>query len=431
MDQKDPKAQYGKISWWTAAGIVVANMIGTGVFTSLGFQLEAVRSSWSIIALWTIGGVLSLIGAFVYAELGTHFRKSGGDYVFLSETFHPLLGYLYAWTSLTVGFSAPIAIAAMAMVYYLKPFLSVDAGTFFGILLILVVSIFHSLSLRRSSGFHAVLTIFKVVFAVALVITGFLYPPEKDPSLDFTSPWLEELFLPGFAVSLIYVSYAYTGWNSAAYITEEIRSPQKDLPLALVAGTVFVSLIYVLLQLVFLKHARTGELEGQVDVALIAFGDLNGSNVVHWISLFISLQLISTISGYVWIGPRITFAMARDFRLWKGLSSVNRNGIPVRALWFNSGISILLVLTGSFEQVLLYASFVLQLMGTLTIASSLKIKVREGNFRSPFKPLIQVVYILFSTWILLYTLFEKPFESLVGLGIMGAGAILYQFDKRY
>lgn len=421
--------QPGKIGWKTACGIVIANMIGTGVFTSLGYQLEEVNSSWSILILWTIGGLLSLIGALVYAELGTHFKQSGGDYIFLSRTFHPLLGYLYSWTSLTVGFSAPIAIAAMAMVYYLDPFIHGGYGKVVAITSIILVSLFHSFSVHHSGIFHSVFTIIKIVFAIGLILLGFIIPAPEVNAINFTSPWSHELFLPGFAVSLIYVSYAYTGWNSAAYITEEIEKPEQNLPKSLITGTAFVSVVYILLQIVLLRHATPSELTGKVDVALISFGDLFNGSLLPWISLLISIQLISTISGYTWIGPRITFAMARDFKLWKRLSVTSRGGIPVRALWFNTGISILLVLSGSFEQILLYASFVLQLMGTFTIASSLCIKPEPGNYKSPFRPYLQIIFILFSLWILAYTFYERPGESLIGLFVIGTGIGLYFFDR--
>ena len=200
--------------------------------------------------------------------------------------------------------------------------------------------------------------------------------------------------------------------------------------MALLTGTLFVTIVYILIQLTLLNLSAKDSLVGQVDVALIAFEKINSGKWVPWISALISFQLISTISGYIWIGPRITYSMARDYNIWQALSKTNSSGIPVRALWFNSGISILLLLSGSFEQILLYASFVLQLMGTLTIAASLTVKPQPGNFRAPLRPLLPIIYTIFSIWILGYTLYERPIESLIGLALMSAGAILYLIDKR-
>lgn len=403
-------------------------MIGTGVFTSLGFQLAEVQNTWSILLLWTLGGGMALIGAFVYAELGTHFRKTGGDYIFLSEAIHPAVGYLYAWISLTVGFSAPIAIAAMAMNGYLSPLFgeTILPGLFF----LLAVPLAHVFSVRRSAYFQDTLTLIKIAFVLILILLGFGFSAVVEhPAFDFSSSWQKEVILPGFAVSLIYVFYAYTGWNSAAYIIEEVDQPEKNLPKALIWATVLVMVVYIFLQLVLLKHASVIQLSGKVEVADIAFGNLFGPTGALWVSFFIGVQLIATISGYAWVGPRITYAMARDFRLWKPLAKVNSNGIPVRAIILNTAISLVLFLSGSFEQIMLYAGFVLQLMGTFTVYSSLRIK-KESGFRSPFKPWLQYIYLTFSTSVLIYLFWDRPFESLAGLGIVGLGLMIYFFDKK-
>lgn len=417
-----------KISWKTAAGLVIANMIGTGVFTSLGFQLAEVQNTWSILLLWIIGGLMALIGAFTYAELGTHFRKTGGDYIFLSESIHPSVGYLYAWVSLTVGFSAPIAIAAMAMNGYLGPLFgdSIYPGLFF----LIAIPIAHIFSVRRSAQFQDIFTLIKIAFVLCLIFIGFCFAPSvESSSFNFSDSWQQEVIIPGFAVSLIYVFYAYTGWNSAAYIIEEVDQPAKNLPKALIWATFSVMIVYVLIQLVLLKHASIAQLSGKVEVADIAFGNLFGATGALWVSFFIGVQLIATISGYSWIGPRVTYAMARDFKLWKPLSKVNPNGIPVRAIVLNTAISLSLFLSGSFEQIMLYAGFVLQLMGTITVYSSLKIK-KETGFKSPLKPWIQYIYIAFSTGVMVYLFWDRPLESLAGLGMVGFGLLIFLFDKK-
>jgi APA family basic amino acid/polyamine antiporter len=417
-----------KISWKTAAGIVIANMIGTGVFTSLGFQLAVVQNTWTILLLWTFGGIMALLGALVYAELGTHFRRTGGDYIFLSETIHPLVGYLYAWVSLVVGFSAPIAIAAMAMNNYLSPVVGETQlpGLFF---LVLIPSV-HIFSVSSSAKFQNGMTILKIAFVLALIGVGLAFGSNStSPALNFSDSWKEEILLPGFAVSLIYVFYAYTGWNSAAYIIEEVDQPKKNLPKALIGATLLVMVIYVLLQLVLLKHASVSQLSGQVQVADIAFGNLFGPNGALWVSLFIGVQLIATISGYAWVGPRVTYAMAKDYKLWRPLAQVNGQNIPVRAIILNTGISLVLFVSGSFEQIMLYAGFILQLMSTVTVYSSLKIKNQEG-FKTPFKPLPQLIYLGFSIALMGYLLVDRPKESLAGIGILLLGWAVYAFDKK-
>jgi len=417
-----------KISWKTAAGIVIANMIGTGVFTSLGFQLAVVQNTWTILLLWTFGGIMALLGALVYAELGTHFRRTGGDYIFLSETIHPLVGYLYAWVSLVVGFSAPIAIAAMAMNNYLSPVLGETQLP--GLLFLVLIPAVHIFSVSSSAKFQNGMTILKIAFVLALIGIGLAFGTNSTSSaLNFSDSWKDEILLPGFAVSLIYVFYAYTGWNSAAYIIEEVDQPKKNLPKALIGATVLVMVVYVLLQLVLLKHASVSQLTGQVQVADIAFGNLFGAQGAVWVSLFIGVQLIATISGYAWVGPRVTYAIAKDYKLWRPLAKVNGQNIPVRAIVLNTGISLVLFVSGSFEQIMLYAGFILQLMSTVTVYSSLKIKKQEG-FKTPFKPLPQLIYLGFSIALMGYLLVDRPKESLAGIGILVLGWALYAFDKK-
>ncbi len=403
-------------------------MIGTGVFTSLGFQLSAVQNTWSIILLWVAGGVLALFGAFAYAELGTHYKQSGGDYIYLSRTFHPLLGYLSAWAGFTVGFSAPVALAAMAFTKYLAP-IGTPNHVSIGILVVVLIGISHSFSLRHSARLQNLSTLVKVLFILILVILGLLLPRVGVHSFQFDNSRKSEITSPGFAVSMVYVAFAYSGWNAAAYVTDEIKNPALNLPKALIASTLFVAVIYVLFQLVLLRNGSVQDFAGKEDVTHIAFNNLLGSMGGKCVSVFIAVQLLATISSYLWVGPRVTAAMAREHLLWRSLASKNRHGLPVAALWAHVALSVLLLISGSFDQVLLYAGFVLQLMASLAVAASLLIKNKAGEFRSPFKPVLQVIFLLFNAWVLAFTLIDRPVESLVGLGILAAGCILYFFDK--
>jgi len=212
---------------------------------------------------------------------------------------------------------------------------------------------------------------------------------------------------------LIFLFYAFTGWNSAAYIVTEIVQLRKNLPKALISSTIFVTVVYILLQLIFLKHSSVDQLSGKVQIATIAFANLFGPTGAAWISFFIAIQLIATISGYSWIGPRITHSIAKDYKLWKPVSSVNSEGIPVAAIIINKTISLNLFLSGSFKQILIYAGFVFQLMRTITIFSSLKIKTRAG-YKSPWKPFLQIIAITLSLGVMGYILWQKPLESLIG-----------------
>jgi len=409
--------------------LVIANMVGTGVFTSLGYQLLDVQNTFSIILLWVIGGFLALFGAFTYAQLGTHFKESGGDYIYLSRIFHPVLGYLTSWASLVVGFSAPVAIAAIAMTDYLAPF-GINGNKWLAVGIIILTGLMHSFSIKQSERFQNITTVFKVVFIFLLLGIGFYFSTnDASNSILLTSSWTGEVTTPGFAVSLVYVTYAYTGWNAAAYIVGEIKDVKKSLPKALIGGTLFVTLLYVLLQIVFLRHASTSQLEGKVEVATVAFQNILGSEGSQWVSFFIALQLIATISAYIWIGSRVTHAMSQEHSLWKPLRRLSPLGIPIRTIWLHVGISVVLALTGTFQQIVLYTGFILQLMVTLVIASVLFLKKKPQSYQSPLYPWAQYIFIAFSIWILAYTLYDKPVESLIGIGIIATGLVTWLFNK--
>ncbi|MBO6213200.1 APC family permease [Algoriella sp.] len=419
-----------KIGWKTAAALVISNMIGTGVFTSLGYQIYDLKNTYAILSLWIIGGFLALIGAFIYSELASKFKQSGGDYIYLSRTFHPVMGYLSSWISLFVGFSAPISLAALAMSKYLN-ILGFNFGEEFAISMILIVAVFQSFSLSLSSKFQNVFTILKVVFILVLIGIGFYFMPAVEPNaivLDDT--WKQELLLPAFATSLVYVTFAYTGWNSASYIIEEIDQPKKNLPKALFIGVIFVTIAYVFLNYVFLKHASAPSLVGKEDVANISFRNLLGTNV-KWVSCFIALQLIATISGYLWIGSRLTQATARENKLWSFMAKENKNRIPVRAIWVHTTISILLIFSGDFEVIFTYTSFVLQVLATLAICTAFFIKRDELTIiKSRLFYLLPTIFLAFGLYICYFVLTQKPKESLIGLSIIGLGIILFYFDKR-
>lgn len=418
-----------KIGLFTAISIVIANMIGTGVFTSVGFQLASAQNTWSILLLWTASGLLALFGAFAYAELGTSFKESGGDYIYLSRIFYPLLGYLSAWAGLTVGFSAPVALAAMAFIKYLSPF-GLHDNAWLAIGIIIFIGLMHSFTIKHSSRFQNLTTIIKVIFIVVLILIAFILPGQQSNALNFSDSWRNEILTPGFAVSMVYVSFAYTGWNAAAYIADEIKDPLRNIPRALILSTLLVAAVYILFQYGLLKNGSVEQLQNKEEVTFIAFSNLLGNTGGKWVSAFIAIQLLATISSYLWVGPRVTQAMAKEFRLWRPLAKTNQHKIPVAATWLHVLISIVLVLTGSFEQVLLYAGFVLQLMASLTVSTSLFLKKNvQGSFVSPLKPWLQIIFLLFNAGILIFTFVQRPFESLTGIGILLAGLIIYFFDK--
>ena len=424
------KARTQKISTLTAIAIVVANMIGTGVFTSLGFQLQDLSNTLVILTLWILGGLLALSGAFSYVEIGTRIKKSGGEFSFLSELFSPFIGYLAGWVSLTVGFAAPVALSAIAVVEYF-PFWDLDL-TWTSVAIVGIITLIHSFSIQSSSIFQNTSTLLKVALIVVLITIG-LSKPATSANLIVTGDYSAEVLSSAFAIALIYVSYSYSGWNAAVYITEEIKNPKKSLPYALIGGTLLVTVIYTLLQYVFLKHVPIPELVGQVNVGAIATQKMLGDNVGNLFGLAISLLLISGISAMVWIGPRVTSTMAKHFTICRSFQA-NTNQIPVRALWLQFGITTLLLLTGTFEQILVYCGFLLTLSSMFTVWGVFKIRKTSGedsdHFKSPFFPLFQIIFIVFSLGMVVFIFMEKPREATLGLSNLLLGAIVWYFDKK-
>ncbi len=236
-----------KIGFNTAVSVVIANMIGTGVFTSLGFQVMGLQSGFSIILLWIVGGVLALCGALTYGEIGAAFPESGGEYNYLSKLYHPALGFLSGWVSLTVGFAAPIAAASVALAHYVTKIYPQAQANVISFSVIIVITAVHSVNLRAGSLFQRGFTWVKIVCILMFVGFGLFYVPQHHISfLPGPGVWTD-IFSTAFAGSLIYVVYAYSGWNAAAYISGEIANVKQNLPRALFVGTLVVMAIYTIL----------------------------------------------------------------------------------------------------------------------------------------------------------------------------------------
>ncbi len=418
------------IGVYTATAIVVANMIGAGIFTSLGFQLVETQNSWSILVLWSLGALMALCGALSYAELGTYWMRSGGEYNFLSRAFHPILGYLSGWVSLTIGFSAPVALAAMALGEYVAPYLKISEMGL-AIISILTISCIHSISLKRSSLLQNVTTSLKVILILVLIYFGLTLVPEST-ALLLDESWKDEILLPAFAVSFVYVTFSYSGWNAAAYIVDEIRDARKNLPIALLLGTVVVSLLYLLLNFVFLYQNPLETIQGELEIGQITAISLFGQEGGKLISFAIALMLISSISAMIWAGPRVTQVMGEDHKLWGWFAKKTSNQIPLKAIWLQTLITLFLVVTGTFEQVLIYSGFILQLFAAFTVAGVFVVRGKKDNskhYKSPWFPIPQLVFLVFSFWVLAYLFVAQPLESSLGLLNILIGFIVYKIDR--
>jgi APA family basic amino acid/polyamine antiporter len=374
-----------KITFLTGAAIVIANMVGTGVFTSLGFQVLGIQSGFALLMLWLVGGLIALCGAVSYAELAAAMPRSGGEYHYLSQIYHPALGFLSGWVSATVGFAAPTALAALALGEYAK---SVWLGLhpqWLSVAVVLVLTLVHGSSTRVGSRLQVIITALKVIVLVVFIGVGTVVGEGQPISFLPDSAGWKALLSPAFAVSLVYVSYAYSGWNAAVYVTGEIENPKRNLSRILLAGTAVVLLLYVGLNYVFLRSTPLAALKGQVEVGFVAATSLFGPLGGRLMGGIIAALLISTISSMVFAGPRIVQTMGEDIYALRFLAPKSQAGIPVRALLLQTAITLAFILKPSFQGVLVYAGFVLNLFTFLTVLGLFVLRFTKPNLPRPYR----------------------------------------------
>ncbi|MBI5217787.1 MAG: amino acid permease [Bacteroidia bacterium] len=433
-----------KFSLYTGVSLVVANMVGTGIFTSLGFQVMGITSGFAIIMLWVLGGIIALLGAFAYSELGAMMPRSGGEYTFLTKIFHPSIGFLAGWISFLIGFAAPVAAAAYAFGRYLcssidcslyaPKFLScIEPPALVAILVIVFFTVLHSTDKFLGAKFQNVLTTGKVIFILTLIVLGFVYG--TPTGIDFlpSKKALHDMISPAFAISMYFVTYSYSGWNAAAYISGEIKNPSRNIPFSLIIGTAFVIFLYVMVNFIFLYTVPIPDMAGQLEVGYVYAGKVFGIGLGRIMGGIISILLLSTISSMIIIGPRISQVIGDDFSLFRRLSKKSKKDIPYIAIITQSAISILYILTSTFEQVIVFIGFSLNLFCFLTVLGLIVHRIKQPNlerpYKTPFYPFLPLLFLLINIWILVYGFIYKPHESLAGVAFTIIGLIVYFISR--
>ncbi len=417
------------VGFVTASSIVIANIIGTGIFTSLGFQLADIRSGFPLLMLWIIGGITALCGALCYGELSAALPRSGGEYHFLSQIYHPALGFMAGFISATVGFAAPIALAAMAFGKYFVGVFGVGSPVVLSFVVVWVVTLFHLRNLQVGSAFQNLWTIVKLFLIGALIAAGFLVEPKQEITFLPQSGDTGWIFSGAFAVALVYVMYSYSGWNASSYIIGEVKEPEKNVPRSLLVGTLIVIAAYVLLNAIFLATTPQTEMRGQIEVGLIAGKHIFGANGGRVAGAIICLGLVSAISSMTWIGPRVSMSMGEDHWLLRLLGRKNPNGIPTNAIMLQLLIVNLLLLTRSFESVVQYTQFSLLLCSLFTVVGVMVLRATRPAIARPYRvwayPLPPIIFSVITLWMMFYLLRSKTIESLAGLATALVGLLLY------
>jgi APA family basic amino acid/polyamine antiporter len=423
-----------KVGFYTAVSLVIANMVGTGVFTSLGFQLYDIKSPFAIICLWLVGGIIALCGALTYGEIGVALPRSGGEYTYLSKLYHPAFGFLSGWVSVTVGFAAPVALAAMALGNYVNKIFPDVNAIWLALAVVAVITAIHATNLKLGSSFQRIFTLLKVLVIVFFIIAGFCAEPGHLTLITPQAGSWKEIFSPAFAVSLVYVSYAYSGWNAASYLAEEIDNPRRNLPRSLFIGTLVVTVLYVLLNFIFMYTVPTGKLTGYVEVGYLSAVAIFGAKIGNLMGLVIAFLLVSSISAMIMAGPRITKTMGEDMQFLRFLSKTNKNQVPFVAVITQSIITVVLVLTAQFESVLTFIGFSLSLFTFFTVMGIFIVRHRKMSEQSGYKtfgyPVIPIVYMALNLWMMYFVISDKPTESLYGLLNVGLGGLVWLIGTR-
>ncbi len=414
-------------------------MIGTGVFVSLGYQLDGVQSGFGIMMLWLIGGIIALCGALAYGELASAMPRSGGEYHYLSQIFHPLLGFLSGWVSVTVGFAAPVALAAMALSDYVAKVYPGVNSQLIACTVVILMTLVHSFTLKRSAVFQDVTTILKIALIAFFIIAGFFIVNSQHLSVmpvvsSVKAQSWTAIFSTSFAISLNYIYLAYSGWNASAYVANDIENPKVNIPKSLLYGTLIVTVLYVLINYVFMNSAPVDELKKSGDgVAYVSAVHIFGANGGNIMAILIAVTLVSTVSSMVFIGPRVAQVMGEDLSQIGFLAKKNAHGVPVIATVVQSAITIILVLTSKFQDVLLYIGFTLNLMTFLTVLGlfvmRIKGKIKSDSYKTIGYPVTPFIFLLLSAWTLYFTMSDKPNQSLLGLATIVAGSVIYFIRK--
>ena len=413
----------------SATAVVIASMIGTGVFTTTGFLVEALGSPFTVLAAWVVAGALALCGALSYAELAAALPRNGGEYQLLGRIYHPAVGFIAGVISLVVGFAAPLSASALAFGHYLAVVFPVvpPVGAAMGI--IVLAALAHGLDVAWGARAQHLMTFVQIAVIAVMIAVGLtLGQPARvvDASTRFTA---DALLSPQFAVALIFVSFAYSGWNGAVYLAGEVKTPARTLPIALIAGTTIVAVLYVGVNVVMLAAVPARELAGVVEVANTAAVRLVGAGGGRLLSAVIAFALASSVSAMLMAGPRVYEAMGRDYSILEALAYRTRRGAPLVSVAVQTALALVMVVTATFGWLLGFIGFTLSICAMLTVVGVVVLRYREPDLPRTYRawgyPVTPILFAGLSTWMALHSIVEQPASSLAGLAVIVVSALAY------
>ena len=437
-----------KLGFFPVTNIVIANIIGAGIFTTTGFLMDFLGNPQLMLLLWLVGGLIALCGALAFGELGASFPEAGGEYMFISKLFHPMLGFLSGWLSLIVGFSAPIAASAIGFSKYvvwafpdfqswlnLSTILSTDSfSKVLAIIVIVSFSLLHSRGIVLGTAVQNALTVLKIALVAGLIIAGFAFGEGNFEHLKTTQSF--QFNFEGWksiGLSLMFILFAYSGWNSATYIGSEIRNPGKVIPMSLIVSTGVVTVLYLLLNLFFVYAISPEQMIGEPEIAGLAAGKAFGEVAETVLSLLISFALFSSLSAFIILGPRVYYSMAKDGYFFKRIARVHpKFEVPRNAVILQAAIAIIIVLTGTFDQILAYMGFSLGIFPILAVLGVFKLRLSgKSKLKLPGYPIAPAIFIFTNLGILILAYFERPWESTIAILTALSGIpVFYWFKKK-
>ncbi len=430
-----------RIGWFTAACVLVSNIIGGGIFTTTGFIARDVGDPMLVLSLWLVGALYALAGAISFSELGAALPRVGGDYVYLRQTYGPLVGFLSGWTSFTVGFGAPIAASSVSFASYalrIAPLAEENSAgaKALALLLLWALTAAHVRGVGPGGSLQRLLTSTKVLAILALILGGLLLGAGDWHNLTARAPEAHPQAGP-VVVALIFVLYTYLGWNVVGYIAGEIADPARTLPKIVIGGTAFVAVVYLLLNVVYLYALPVTALAAPpiLPVAEKAAAALWGPASARFVALLLCIAIAGAVSAMVWAGPRVYYAMAVDGVFASFFTRLDpKTGAPVRAILLQSLWASLLIISGTFEQLVIFSGFILAVSTALSIGAVIVLRHRQPTlarpYRAAFYPWTPGFAIAVSLVIVAYSLIQRPLESVLGLVTILAGVPLYLYWRR-
>ncbi len=440
---------------WGAAAIVVGTVIGSGVFVVPKRAVIATGSPDWVTLVWVVGGLLSLAGALTYAELSAMMPEAGGEYVYLKEAYGPFWGFLYGWTQFWVAKSGSIATLASGFLIYLSNFvpileqtfatvpiplgpnggpLELKLGQLAAMCLILFLAAVNYFGVKAGGQLQIVVTIAKVGLLLGIIALGLF--SSQGSTANFTSSVMPNPGgASGFFVALVAILWAYDGWNNVSMVSSEIKNPQRNLPLALIFGTLGVMAIYLLANTAYFYVLSSAEVAASDRVPAQMMRKLFGPSGANWVSVAAMISIFSALNGSILSGGRVPFAMARDGLFFKKIAEVHPvYRSPGQSMLWLSLWSAVLVFSGQYDQLAAYVVFASWILYGMTAAAVIVLRHKRPDLERPYKtwgyPVVPGLFVLVAAILIFFTLKDQPRESLLGLGIIACGIPFYWYWSR-